>query len=180
MSLYFITGNPNKLKEAQAILPAIEGFALDLPEIQELDPKVIIQAKLTEALKHKDGELIVEDTSLHLDALQGLPGPLIKWFLTTLGAAGLYSIADTFGAYGATARVMLGYAKHAQEIHFFEGTLRGTLVPPRGDTSFGWDPVFQPAGHTKTFAEMSTDEKNTISHRSIAFKELKRFLLEKA
>ena len=60
MSLYFITGNKNKFNEVSAILGNIEQLDIDLPEIQDRDAKNIIQAKLLEALKRKDGEFIVK------------------------------------------------------------------------------------------------------------------------
>ena len=85
MNLYFITGNKNKFEEVKSILPNTEQLDIDLPEIQDIDAKIIIRAKLLAALKHKDGEFIVEDTSLYLDCLGGLPGPLIKWFMKNMG-----------------------------------------------------------------------------------------------
>ena len=60
--LYFITGNKNKVAEAKAILGTVEQLDIDLPEIQELDARKIIKAKLLEALAHRSGEFIVEDT----------------------------------------------------------------------------------------------------------------------
>lgn len=60
----------------------------------------------------------------------------------------------------------------------FAGRCPGTIVEPRGPTNFGWDPVFQPdAFGNKTFAELSSDEKNTISHRYIALSALRDHLL---
>jgi inosine/xanthosine triphosphate pyrophosphatase family protein len=67
------------LREAQELLPEIRGVNLDLMEIQELDATKIIRAKLAEAQRSHTGRFIVEDTSLYLDEMNGLPGPLIKW-----------------------------------------------------------------------------------------------------
>src|SRR3989344_6958047 len=89
MSIYFITGNKGKLAEVQSILGNVEGLDIDLPEVQSLDAHEIIKAKLEEAKKHQTGEFIVEDTSLYFEALKGLPGPLIKWFMKTIGNDGL-------------------------------------------------------------------------------------------
>jgi len=173
---YFITGNKNKFAEVQAVLPEVKQLDIDLPEIQELDAQKIIQAKLTEALKHKKGEFIVEDTSLHLDCLRGLPGPLIKWFLQTIGNQGLTQLADKLGNDKAEAVTMIGYAKSQDEMHFFEGRVKGKIVSPRGETKFGWDPIFLPDGYDKTFAEMGAEEKNKISMRRMALNKLKEFL----
>ena len=174
--IYFITGNIGKLSEAKSVIGDIEGYDVDLPEIQEIDAHAIIRAKLLEGLKHKDGELVVEDTSLYFDALNGLPGPLIKWFLNTIGADGLYNLAEKLGNTKAYAKSIIGYAKNADKIEFFEGVIEGVIVPPVGDNGFGWDAIFKPTGHDKTFAEMDFDEKNSISMRKAAFQRLKEYL----
>lgn len=179
MKLYFITGNKNKFQEAKSILGDIEHLDIDLPEIQDIDTKKIIKHKLLEALNHAKGEFIVEDTSLHFDCLGGLPGPFIKWFLDTMENEGLFRIVERLGNDHAEARAILGYAKSHDEIYFFEGSIKGRIVAPRGDTSFGWDPIFQPEGFRKTFAEMPKKEKNEISHRKIALNKLSEFLKQR-
>jgi non-canonical purine NTP pyrophosphatase (RdgB/HAM1 family) len=176
MALYFITGNKNKFEEAKAFLEDVEQLDIDLPEIQDVDSKKIIEAKLAEALEHKDGELMVEDTSLCLDCLNGLPGPLIKWFLKIIGNQGLASLAEKFGNNKAEAKIVIGYAKNKSEIYFFEGSIKGRIVSPKGDLGYGWDPIFQPDGFDKSFAEMNKKEKSRISMRSIALEELRNFL----
>jgi len=174
--LYFITGNKNKFDEVAAILPEVEQLDIDLPEIQEIDPHEIIKAKLTEAFQHTSGEFIVEDTSLYLDCMNGLPGPLIKWFLKTVGNKGLADIAEKFGNSKAQAKTMIGYATDRDDIHFFEGVVEGKIVQPQAVSGFGWDPIFLPDGHTKTFAEMDKPEKNEISMRRMALNKLSEFL----
>ena len=176
MPLYFITGNTKKFEEVKLLMPEVEQLEIDLPEIQENDAKKIIRAKLLEALQHHSGEFMVEDTSFYLDCLQGLPGPLIKWFLMTIGNKGLADIAHKFGNYMATAKTIIGYAKSFEEIYFFEGELEGEVIMPTGDVGFGWDPIFRPAGYDKTFGEMTKDEKNAISMRSKAVEKMKEFL----
>jgi non-canonical purine NTP pyrophosphatase (RdgB/HAM1 family) len=172
----FITGNVGKFDEIKSILGDVERMDIDLPEIQEIDPKAIIEAKLKEALKHHKGEFIVEDTSLYMDSLNGLPGPLIKWFLKTVGQAGLADIADKLGNRRAEAKTIIGYAKSETEIRYFEGSIAGRIVAPRGDGGFGWDQIFLPDGHDKTFGEMSRPEKNKLSMRKIATEKLKEFI----
>lgn len=176
MSLYFITGNKNKFEEVKAILGDVEQLDIDLPEIQDIDARNIVRAKLLEALNHKDGEFIVEDTSLYLDCLKGLPGPLIKWFMKTIGNDGLANLAEKLGDKKAEAKTIIGYAKNKDEIEFFEGVIPGKIVAQTGVSGFGWDPIFQPDGHDKTFAEMTAEEKNGVSMRKIAVEKLKEFL----
>lgn len=61
----------------------------------------------------------------------------------------------------------------------FVGRTEGEIVAPRGATDFGWDPVFQPRGYSKTYAEMTKEEKNSISHRYKALEKLRAFILER-
>ncbi len=175
MPFYFITGNKNKFEEIKAVFPAIEMLEIDLHEIQEIDPHKIIEHKLTEALKHHSGEFIIEDTSLYLEALNGLPGPLVKWFLKTIGNSGLAEIAEKLNNGKAEAKTIIGYA-NGKDIQFFEGQVAGTIVFPRGETGFGWDVIFQPEGYAKTFAEMSEEERAGLKMRRIAALKLKEFL----
>ncbi len=171
-SIYFITGNKGKLAEVQSILGNVEALGIDLPEIQSLDAHEIIKAKLEEAKNHQAGEFIVEDTSLYFEALKGLPGPLIKWFMKTVGNDGLYKIAEAFGNFSAEAKTIIGYSDAEGVISFHEGVIKGTIVAPRGE-GFGWDPIFQPEGYSKTFGELSSEEKNSFSMRKIALEKLK-------
>lgn len=174
--LYFITGNRKKFQEASAILDNLEQLDIDLAEIQDIDPEKIIRSKLQLALKQHNGPLIVEDISFKLECLNGLPGPLIKWFLLTIGTKGLADIATRFGNKQASVKAVLGYADNRHNIKFFNGEIQGSIVSPRGDRGFGFDSIFVPLGHMKTFAEMSFGEKNIISHRRIALEKLKKYL----
>ena len=176
MTLYFITGNKNKFQEVKAILGNIEQLDVDLPEIQDIDAKNIIRAKLLEALNHKEGEFIVEDTSLYLDCLKGLPGPLIKWFLKTIGNEGLVNLTEKLGNNKAEAKTIIGYAKSRDEIEFFEGSIFGKIVAETGTSDFGWDPIFQPEGFDKTFAEITQEEKNQLSMRKLAIEKFRAYL----
>ncbi len=178
MSLYFITGNKNKFQEAQKIIPNIKQLNIDLPEIQEINPRKIIEAKLKEALKNYKGEFIVEDTSLYFDCLNNLPGPLIKWFLKSIGNQGLFEITEKFQNNKARAETMIGYCNNEEEIHYFSGILEGEICFPQ-KKSFGWDPIFKPKKLNKSFAEMNLEEKNKISMRAQAFLKLKNFLNKK-
>jgi len=177
--IYFVTGNKNKLKEVRMIWPEIEGLELDLKEIQELEPKKILEEKLEEAKKYNpDTNLIVEDLSLEIDGMNGLPGPLIKWVLKSVGREGVYKMAKLFGNQQAIARVTLGFTD-GKENKYFEGVVNGKIVKPKGESDFGWDPIFIPEGFNETFAEMGVEEKNKISHRKIALEKLKEYLKER-
>jgi len=177
VKIYFVTGNKNKLKEVQMIWPEIEGLELELTEIQDIDPKKILEKKLEEAKRYKpNANLMVEDLSLEINGMNGFPGPLIKWFIKSVGREGVYKMAKLFGNQTAVARVSLGYTNTKGENNYFEGIVKGKIVRPKGESDFGWDPIFVPEGFNKTFAQMGSEEKNKISHRRIALEKLKEYL----
>ena len=178
--LYFITGNAGKFLEINQIIPELEHLKLDLDEIQSLDPREVIEHKLAQAASQHDGEFIVEDTSLQLTCLQGLPGTFVKWFEQTIGIDGLAALAMKHEDRSAIAHVTIGYRNAAGEIHYFTGELEGDIVPPRGANKFGWNTIFQPVGERRTFAEMTIEEKNHISMRAIAARKLAAHLSEHA
>lgn len=183
----FVSGNPGKISEVTSILHGVtvNTTDIDLPEIQSLDPKEVIIAKLHEAFaKGAKGPLMVEDTSLMLDGLRakkgegGLPGPLIKWFgKTKFGWNLLPKIAGAIGDNRATAVSYIGYATSPNDIQFFKGEVAGGIVPARGTSGFGWDPIFQPDGYDKTFGQMTSEEKNELSMRRMALEKLRESLL---
>jgi inosine triphosphate pyrophosphatase len=180
-TITFITGNAGKFKEASVLMPELEQCELDLPEIQELDPQVVIIEKLKEARRRlPDVAIVVEDTSLYIDALGGLPGPLIKWFLDRLKAEGIAEVVAKLGKEtSAQARCVVGYLPAgAVEPLFFEGVMRGRVVAPRGENGFGWDRLFLPEGSERTIGELSMEEKNEISIRAQAFGKLRDALTE--
>ncbi len=178
MRLRFITGNKFKLEEARVVFPVIEQLEINLTEIQEMDAKIIIAHKLNEALLHHQGQFMVEDTSLHLDALNGLPGPLIKLFLQVMGNNGITTIAEKYANTKAVAKTWIGYVETNGTTHFFEGSVSGTIVPARGNNRFSWDPIFVPEGYDLTFSEMDLAQKNSISMRGLALQKLRDFLME--
>ncbi|GAA6000245.1 hypothetical protein JCM5350_005898 [Sporobolomyces pararoseus] len=190
-SILFVTGNANKLKEVRAILlssasassssPAfeVESRDLDLPEIQGTTQEVAI-AKVKAAAEVVKGPCITEDTALGFEALGGLPGPFIKYFMKSVGHEGLNSMLAGFPSKKATAICTFAYsAGPGTEPILFEGTTEGQIVPARGPTHFGWDPVFEPVeGEGKTYAEMDGEAKNKISHRYRALEKLRKYLSE--
>jgi len=176
MHLYFITGNSFKFQEAKEIIPELRHVDIDLPEIQELSPKKIIKAKLLAAREKIEAAIVVEDVSLYFECLGNLPGPLIKWFLQTLGNKGLYELCFKYQNFKSRVLLTIGLINEERKIEFFENSLEGTIVYPRGTKGFGWDQIFLPAGYEKTLAELDILEKNKISMRAEAFRELKLFL----
>ncbi|KAH7318785.1 inosine triphosphate pyrophosphatase-like protein [Stachybotrys elegans] len=169
----FITGNANKLREVKAILePAIEvrSQSFDIDEVQGTVEEVTI-SKCRKAAELVNGPVLVEDTSLCYNALGGLPGPYIKWFMTTIGHQGLNNLLAAYEDKSAEAVCTFGYcAGPGHEPILFQGRCPGKIVLPRGPPDFGWDAVFEYEG--QTFAEMPKTEKNKISHRGKALEKL--------
>jgi len=177
MEIYYVTGNQNKLREAQKIIPQLNGLTYDLTEIQSLDPREIIKYKLEEARKVFHGKnLIVDDTSLYFECLNNqLPGPYIKWFLKVLKPEGLANLVNLHKTNNAFVKCVVGLSID-NKIEFFESLVNGQIVEPRGRKEFGWDPIFIPNGHSQTYAEMDEEEKNKISHRGLVLEKVKKYL----
>jgi len=101
-----------------------------------------------------------------------------KWFLDKTGHEGLNNLLAAYADKSAYALCTLAFVHSTDKatVRTFEGKTPGTIVPARGPKNFGWDPIFQPDGFDKTYAELDKDVKNTISHRFRAFDQLKNFL----
>lgn len=120
--------------------------------------------------------MLVDDTGLTLSAWNGLPGALVAWFLDSVGAQGLLDMAASVTDRTATVTTALGYAD-ADGVRVFTGTLQGVLTTERrGQGGFGYDSIFAPDGGNLTFAEMTSDQKNAISHRRLAVDALRQGL----
>lgn len=172
-------GNANKLRETNDILGSegkLTSHKLDLVEIQGTIAEVST-AKALAAAAALNGPVLVEDTALSFNALKGLPGPYIKWFLEAVGNQGLYDMLAGFEDKTAEAVCTFAYcAGPGQEVKLFQGIQEGSIVSPRGGENFGWNPVFEPKGYDLTYAEMDGELKNKISHRYLALQKLKVFL----
>ena len=171
----FVTGNHYKAREVAQVLGAVRHIDVDLPEIQELDPRKVVLAKAKAAVERGYSPVLVDDTSMSLSGMNGLPGPLIKWFLKALGAEGMYRLAAHANDFRAEVRTIFGLAMGPQTILYGEASIAGEIVIPRGG-DFGWDAIFQPGGGTKTLGEMTAEEKQAISIRRDALLDLRNQL----
>lgn len=182
--LTVVTGNKNKLNEIIRIFgksaPNLEIVSqeIDLPELQG-EPEEICKQKVKLAAQRIDGLVVVEDTSLCFNALQGLPGPYVKWFYDKIGNHGLYNLLSAYPDKTGYAQCIFALHNNKLKVEpiLFVGKCFGTIVEPKGNNNFGWDPIFKPDDHEQTFAEMDQDIKNKISHRTIALNKLKDYLI---
>jgi len=168
-----VTGNPGKARELRRICGIeIDHEPVDLPEIQELDLLAVLRSKAHEAYRQLQRPVIVDETGLEMAALNGFPGPLIKWLLQSIGAEGLGRLGQSLGDDRIVAHCGVMYFAGEREM-VGEGRTSGRLLsPPRGDDGFGWDPVFLPDGEELTYAEMDAARKDEIGHRGKAWRAL--------
>lgn len=184
----FATGNQAKLQEFRRILnQEVTGIDLKVAEIQDEDPEAVVKHKAVEAWgKNGSSPIIVEDTSLSIPALDGLPATLADSFTKTpLRRLKLLEWLKGTKDRRAVAKVLLAVFD-GQKVQIRGGETFGRIADsPRGNQGFGWDDVFipdgQPAGEEKTFAEMSESEKDSYSMRRKALTEVKKnpFLAER-
>jgi non-canonical purine NTP pyrophosphatase (RdgB/HAM1 family) len=175
--LILVSSNPNKGIEAERILglPLLR-VALALPEIQAASVEEVTRYKLEVARTKGYSRLIVEDVSLGFDELGNFPGPFVKWLLEAAGGEGLAAIAYALHNRAARAQCCVGYWNGSTVTTFLGETAGEILVHPRGPRTFGWDPWFVPAGSAKSYAEMTDEEKDAVSHRGKAYRLLAEHL----
>lgn len=174
----FVTTNEHKRREAQTILGVeLERASPDVPELQALDVAEVAFHKARAAraaLGAPPLPVIVEDSGLVIRAWNGLPGALTKWFVSSVGVEGLLKMLSDADR-SARAVCAVAVADTSGEVRLFVGEVEGLLAPePRGSSGFGWDPIFVPDGSELTYAEMG-DEKSRDSHRTRAFRALRRY-----
>lgn len=192
MKLVFATNNSHKLSEIRAILgQEMEILSLsdigchdDIPETADtLQGNALIKARW---VKERYGyDCFADDTGLEVTALGGGPGVHTARYAypdrhdpeanTQKLLASLQGNTDRTAQFRTVIALILN-----GEEHLFEGIVRGEITTEkRGTEGFGYDPVFAPENMGKTFAELGTDVKNTISHRARAVAKLAAFLKEK-
>jgi XTP/dITP diphosphohydrolase len=179
--------NSGKVREIAALLAplgveVVSAASLRLPEPEETEATFAGNA----ALKARAAALasglpaLADDSGLEVMALDGAPGVYsARWAGPGKDfAVAMKRVREEMQARKAADRsarfvCALALAGPGGGVEVFEGEARGEIVwPPRGDKGFGYDPIFEPAGHTRTFGEMSHDEKLPLTHRARAFEKL--------
>jgi XTP/dITP diphosphohydrolase len=186
--LIFATGNPHKVKEVNEMLGGTFevlslkdiGCTEDIPETRPTIAGNALQ-KAEYVLENYGVDCFSEDTGLEVDALGGAPGVLSARYAGSdrdSDANMNLLLKNLEGKENRSARFRTVIAlKLKGETHTFEGIAEGTIRHERsGQGGFGYDPIFEPLGHNVTFAELSSQEKNTISHRGQAVRKLVAYL----
>jgi inosine triphosphate pyrophosphatase len=155
----FITGNQNKANYLAKILALpIEHHKLDLDEIQSISPEEVVEHKVKQAYDILQVPVLVEDTSLCFNALDGLPGTFVKFFREAEdGLEMMCRMLDGFKDRSAYASAIYAYYD-GFKLETFKGKLTGTIAEhPRGSGGYGWDQIFEPEGYNGlTRAELSS------------------------
>ncbi|WP_044656353.1 non-canonical purine NTP diphosphatase [Bacteroides congonensis] len=187
--LVFATNNAHKLEEVAAILgEKIELFSLndigchtDIPETAAtLEGNALLKSSFI--FKNYGLDCFADDTGLEVEALDGAPGVYSARYAGGEGhdsqANMLKLLRDLEGKENRKAqfRTAISLILDGKE-YLFEGVIKGEIIKEkRGDSGFGYDPIFKPEGYDKTFAELGNDIKNKISHRALAVQKLCEFL----
>ncbi|MDY6780689.1 MAG: XTP/dITP diphosphatase [Halobacteria archaeon] len=173
MRMLFITGNEGKANEAREILgEKIERVDYDYTEVQSESLAEIASRGARECYDEFDEACFVDDSGLFIEPLDGFPGPYSSYVYSTLGNDGVLRALEGYDDRSAEFRCVVAYCDGENEdgVHTFEGVVEGRIARDRrGDGGFGYDPVFEHDG--ETFAEMSPEEKNEVSHRRRAYDE---------
>jgi non-canonical purine NTP pyrophosphatase (RdgB/HAM1 family) len=161
-----ITGNAGKAAEYAAMLGIeVTSAKAELTEVQAIDVARVAARKAADAYAQLGEPVLVDDTGLTIHEWNGLPGALVAWFIDTVGPQGILDMAAGLADRRATVTTALGYAD-ATGVQVFQGTVHGTLATELlGSSGFGYDPIFIPDSDHRTYAQMTSEEKNKISHR---------------
>lgn len=169
MKILFATGNENKLKEISKILEKdgiiVEMARLDLPEIQSDSLEAVARVKINSAVESVQKPVIAEDTGFFIDALNGFPGVFASHVFKTIGNKGILKLMEGIADRNAKFVTVAALGIPSKEPRFFLGETCGTISLSERGTLWGFDPIFIPEGHSKTYAELGLEEKNTVSHR---------------
>lgn len=178
--IVIITGNDGKLCEFERLLGVdLDKCKIDLPEIQSTDIAEVAKIKAEFAFSQLGRPCFVDDTGLTINEWGNLPGALIKWFIDNVGNDGILKMLSPFDSKEAFVTTAIGYCdENGSQV--FTGEVTGSIADiVRGENGFGYDAIFIPKGSDKTFAEMTDNEKDSFSMRSLAADKFSNFLLNK-
>ncbi|MDD4074438.1 MAG: RdgB/HAM1 family non-canonical purine NTP pyrophosphatase [Candidatus Pacebacteria bacterium] len=173
--MIFVTGNEGKIKEFETILGfKINNVDLDLKEIQSIDAKEVAQEKARQAYEILKEPVIVDDTGLYFEELNGLPGALVKFFIKNLT---LQQICNLISENRKAKAITCIAFFDGKEMKVAEAEVKGVITKePRGENGFGWDSIFLPDGSDKTFGELTSEEKQSQFMRHEAIDKLRDIL----
>ncbi len=171
-----ITHNRNKYEELRRFIPGLQMLDLEYPEIQADTIEEVIDFALDYLSSRIQGDFIIDDSGLHIHALNDFPGVYSAYVFQTLGNEGILKLMEGVEDRRATFKTVIGLRYHGENFKFV-GLCHGSIAKSiRGTAGFGYDPIFIPENEERTFGEMSMEEKNRISHRGKAIRKFIGFL----
>jgi inosine triphosphate pyrophosphatase len=172
----FITGNQGKADYLAKYLDhPVAHTKLDLDELQSMDLHVIVEHKVRQAYEKIGKPVLVEDVSLEFDALNGLPGPFIRFFVDHVPFETICEMIKGKDR-GAVARCVFGYYD-GETVKLFDGHMKGTIAEkPSGENGYGWDRLFIPHGYDVTRASLSEADDQKTYLQIKPFAEVKAYL----
>ena len=176
-TLYFITSNKGKVQEATKKLQSL-GYTvvqkdLGYPEVQAERLEEVALQGVAHVQTRFHEPFMLEDAGLSIEALQGFPGVYSKYVFFTIGLSGVLRLLKGEKKRAAVFRSVYAYSEPGKKPILVVGECKGTIITEqRGTNGFGYDPIFIPAGESKTFGEMTMTEKNQFSHRAQALEKL--------
>ncbi|TAK03638.1 non-canonical purine NTP pyrophosphatase [Patescibacteria group bacterium] len=175
-----VTGNPDKKKEFENALSGTDIVIADhhLHEIQSLNLREIVEHKVRGAYGCVKGPVIVEDVSFEVAAMNGFPGPFVKYWANLVGYEKALILCEAEKNWAARAVCADAYFDGKQLV-YVEEAVPGRLTSRAGDDGFGFDFFFIPDGYDQTFAQLGRTVKNKISHRARSLQALRVALAEK-
>ena len=181
--LLFITGNRMKADEAREILSKfgieVDQKSLDIVEIQDKDAEPVAREKARHAFGMVSKPIIVEDTGLYISAMKRYPGTLIKHFFDSIGPQGIIDFLVGKDR-SAEAVTVVAYCDPEGKVRTFRGSVFGRISEKvTKGYSFAWDTIFIPDGYERTYAEIGTEEKNSISQRRLAMENFAKWMNSK-
>ena len=178
IDFYFATGNKHKVEEADNVLAAhnisVKQFEdYEKIEIQHVNLEEITKTALSLIVIKTEKKVFVEDSGLFIHELNGFPGPYSSFVFETLGVEGILKLMTEAASRKAEFRSSVSFGSKGKILGTFSSVTEGTLTAaPRGESGFGFDPIFVPIWTSKTFAQMAIKEKNVYSHRAKALNKL--------
>lgn len=175
----FITGNQNKADYLVKLLNIkIAHQKIELDEIQAVSLEAVVEHKVRQAYDKVRTAVLVEDVSLEFNALNGLPGTFIKFFVDETGLATTCKMLDGFQDRSAVAKCGYGYFDGIN-FHYFEGSATGKIavIPANGERGFGWDRIFIPHGYNGVaLSDMSERQYEDLYIKIKPIEQVRNFL----
>lgn len=169
----FITSNSHKYEELKNLFTSnglkLKWIRKSLPELQATSLEEVARYSLSTT---QEKNIFLEDTGFFINGLKGFPGVYSRYVYDTIGNEGILKLLENTTERRASFTAVMGFKDLEGKVKIFKGEVKGYVsTAPKGEGGFGYDPIFLPEGHEKTFAE-DEELKSRLSHRRRAAEKL--------